>query len=77
MSKPPPSSISDWIDLLLAWLKWPAAALSLSLLPGAAAAMFDLLARIAAQPWPMLTLSALGEDGRAGFRHEISLGELQ
>ena len=54
MSKPPPSSISDWIDLLLAWLKWPAAALSLSLLPGAATAMFDLLARIAAQPRPML-----------------------
>jgi hypothetical protein len=54
VSKPPPSSISDWIDLLLAWLKWPAAALSLSLLPGAATAMFGLLARIAAQPRPML-----------------------
>ena len=30
-----------------------------------------------AKPWPMLTLSALGEDGRAGFTNEISLGELQ
>jgi alkaline phosphatase D len=30
-----------------------------------------------AKPWPMLTLRALGEDGRAGFSHTISLGDLQ
>jgi alkaline phosphatase D len=29
-----------------------------------------------AKPWPLLTLRAR-EDGRAGFTHEISLGELQ
>lgn len=42
------------IDRILAWLKWPIAALAVGLLPGAFAAVFDLTRQILHRPGPLV-----------------------
>lgn len=43
-----------WIDRLINWLKWPAAVVALTLLPGAAIAMVELLVKMITHPLPLL-----------------------
>jgi hypothetical protein len=66
---------ADTIDLVLHWLKWPVACLTLLLLPGTVFAGFDLIRRIADQPeliWPFLAGCALyAVLWRLVFRHRV------
>lgn len=47
------TSLSNSIDRLITWLKWPAALLALALLPGALIAGMELLVRVVTRPWPV------------------------
>ena len=48
------AALSDLIDRIIAWLKWPAAILALMLLPGTMIGLLELLVRVVTRPLPVM-----------------------
>jgi len=50
--------MSNIMDTMLAWLKWPVAGATLALLPGTLLSTWEIISGIMANPWPVIPLAA-------------------